>query len=151
MRVFICAVGAFGFTGMGDEGDAGGPEARVLLGAGNLLGEFGRKGPVHGRGMAAHLLEHAARHQRHDAAAAFGAALLAARPRRLHEAAGRLALATGKAVGRILDRFERGADLIPQMLEPGAGALLPRRAEGLGQVGLFRGLLVHDCHSSKLA
>ena len=44
---------------------------------------------------------------------------------------GALPSAAGQAVGLILDRLERGADLIAQMLEPEPGTLLPRRAEGL--------------------
>ena len=53
-----------------DQRDAGGPEARVLLGAGDFLAEFRRELAVHGRAMHADLLEHAAVHHRHHAAAA---------------------------------------------------------------------------------
>ena len=56
--------------GMGDEGDARGPEARVLIGAGDLRGELLGEGAMHRRGVAADLLEHAAGHQRHHPAAA---------------------------------------------------------------------------------
>ncbi len=129
--------------GMGDEGDAARPEARVLLGARNLLGEFRGKGAVHGRGVAADLLEHAAGHQRHDAAAALSPVLLGAGPRGLHEAAGGFARAAGKAFGLVLDPLERRANLVAQMLEPEAGTFFPRRAEGLRQICLFRCFLVH--------
>ena len=46
---------------MRDERDAGRPEARIVLGAGDLLAELGRELAVHGRGVDAGLLEHAAR------------------------------------------------------------------------------------------
>ena len=86
MRVFMCTAGTLGFHGMGDQRDAGGPEARVLLGAGHLLAELGRELAVHGRGVDADLLEDAAMHHRHDAAAALAVVAL---PRRALEAAGR--------------------------------------------------------------
>ena len=85
-------------------------------------------------------------HQRHDPAAAVSAAMVLAGPRGLHEAAGRLALAAGKPFGRVLDRLEARADQPLKLGEPGAGALFPRLAEGLGEAGLVGGFLVHDCH-----
>src|SRR3990172_12223765 len=116
--------------GMGDEGDAARPEAWVVLGARNLLGEFRGKSSVHGRGVAADLLEHAAGHQRHDAAAAVLAALLGAGPRGLHEAGGSFPRAAGKALGLVLYLFEACANLVAQMLEPEAGARVSRGAGG---------------------
>ena len=55
-----------------------GPEARVVGGAGNLLAEFRRELAEHGRDVDADLLEHAALHHRHDAAAARRAAVVGA-------------------------------------------------------------------------
>src|SRR3990172_9891440 len=129
--------------GMGDEGDAARPEAWVVLGARNLLGEFRGKSSVHGRGVAADLLEYAAGHQRHDASAAVLAALLGAGPTGLHEAASGVARAAGKAFGLVLNPLEACADIVAQMLEPEAGTFFPRRAEGPRQICLFRCFLVH--------
>ena len=136
---------------MGDEGDAARPEARVLVGARDLLGEFRREGAIDGRGVTADLLEYAAAHQRHCPAAAVIAVMILAGPGRLGEAARLLALAARKAVGSVLDCFEARADQPLQLLEPRSSARLAGRADGEGWLGLFRGLLVHDCHSSKLA
>ena len=55
---------------MRDQRDARGPEARIVVGAGNLLAEFRRELAVHGRAVHADLFEHAAVHHRHHAAAA---------------------------------------------------------------------------------
>ena len=55
---------------VGDQRDAGSPEARVVGGAGDVLAEFRRELAVHGRAVDADLLEHAAVHHRHHAAAA---------------------------------------------------------------------------------
>src|SRR5262245_61167936 len=109
---------------MRDERDAARPEARVLVGAGNLLGELRRESAVHGRGVTAGLLEHAAGHHRHDATASVAAGMIRAGPRLAHEAADLLLLATGKPFGFVLERLEARAEEIAQFLEPGAGALL---------------------------
>ncbi len=136
---------------MGDEGNAACPEARVLVGARDLLGEFRREGAIDGRSVAADLLEHAAMHERHDAAAAVGAAVVLARPGGPLEAAGLLPFAAGHAFGVILDSFEAGTNQPLKLGEPGARAILPGLAEGLGEVSFFGCLLVHHCHVSKLA
>ncbi len=60
-----------GVPRMRDQRDAGRPEARVFLGAGDLLAEFGREFAEHGRGVDADLLEDAAVHDRHGPAATF--------------------------------------------------------------------------------
>ena len=99
---------------MRDQRDAGGPEARIVVGAGNLLAEFRRELAVHGRAMHADLLEHAAVHHRHHAAAARRAGMIGALPRRAHEAAGR-AIGQRRARGqRVLERLERRADVVAQ-------------------------------------
>src|SRR5262249_49524352 len=88
----------------------------------NLLAEFGRELAEHGRAMHAHLLEHAAAHHRHDATAAGTAGMILALPGCALEAA-RSAVGEGGARGqRILQRFERRADVVAQPFEPGAGA-----------------------------
>ena len=73
---------------MRDHRDAGRPEARVLGRARDLAAELRREFAVHGRDVDADLLEHAAAHQRHDAAAAGRAAVVGARPGLAREAAG---------------------------------------------------------------
>ncbi len=55
---------------VGDQGDAAGPEAAVVFGAGNLLGEVGRELAVDGGDVDADLFEDPAAHDRHDTAAA---------------------------------------------------------------------------------
>ena len=65
---------------VGDQRDAGGPEARVFLGARNLPAELRRELAVDGRDMHADLFEDAAVHHRHDAAAARRAAVVGALP-----------------------------------------------------------------------
>src|SRR5690606_22133676 len=54
---------------MRDEGDAARPEARILVRAGYLLPHLLGEGAVDGRNVDADLLEDAASHDRHDAAA----------------------------------------------------------------------------------
>src|SRR6185312_10604494 len=83
----------------------------------------------------ADLLEDAAMHQRHGAAAA-----VLPRPRLAHEAAGGALLRPLRRIV-ILDRFEGGAEAVAQRLEPVGGALLPRLVVGncigghIGSVG----------------
>ncbi len=74
---------------MGDERDAGGPEARILVRAGDLAAELGRELAVHRRDVDADLLEDAPAHHRHDAAAARAAGMVLAVPGLALEAAGR--------------------------------------------------------------
>ena len=94
---------------MGDERNAGRPEARVVLGAGDLLAELRRELAMDGRGVNARLLEHAALDETHHAAAARSAAVILAVPRRAHEAAGRTIAC--RSVGRQirLELLEGGA------------------------------------------
>ena len=92
MRVFMCAAGTFGLTRMHDQRHAGRPEARVLVGAGDLAAELRRELAMHGRGVNAGLLEHAAVQQAHDAAAARRAGVV--RP------ASRACAGSGRAAGR---------------------------------------------------
>ncbi len=75
-----------GIVRVRDQRNAARPEARVLLGARHLLAELGRELAVDGRDVDADLLEDAAVHHRHGAAAALA---LVALPRRALEAAGR--------------------------------------------------------------
>ena len=90
---------------MRDDRDAGGPEPRILGGARNVLAQFGRELAVHGRDVNADLLEQAAVHQRHHAAATGRAGRVRPVPRRAHEAARGLAI---KLSSRgVLERLER--------------------------------------------
>ena len=99
-----------------DEADAGGEEARVLLGAGDRLGEFGTERAADGRDVDPDLLEHLAGHLPAHAAAAGFAARVGAVPRRVGEG--------GVGAGLALDRLERRADPVAQRFEPVARRLL---------------------------
>ncbi len=113
---------------MRDERDARGPEARVVIGAGDLLGELGREGAVDGGGMHADLLEDAAMHQAHGAAATVGARVIGALPGRALEAAGR---PIGKECGSwqvVLDPLEGRADVVAQPARTRRGPWLGGRA-----------------------
>ena len=109
---------------MRDQRNARGPEARVVVGAGNFLAEFRRELAVHGRDVHADLLEHAAVHHRHHAAAAGRAGVVGALPRRAHEAAGRAIGERRARRQRVLERLERRADVVAQPLEPGRARAL---------------------------
>ena len=73
---------------------------------------------MHGGDVDTHLLEDAAPHDRHRAATAAGAL-----PGLGLEAAG----AGTCGLRLVFDRLEGGADIVPQRLEPRAGAFLLRR------------------------
>ena len=75
-----------GVPRMGDDRDAAGPEARILVGAGNLATELRREGAVHGGNVDAGLLEDAAAQHAHLAAAAGRAGMVGALPRLQREA-----------------------------------------------------------------
>ena len=107
---------------MRDQRNAGGPEARILGGAGDFLAEFRRELAMHGRAMHADLLEHAPAHQRHHAAAARLAGMIGAGPGRAGEAAGGTVCERRARRQRVLDRLERCADVVAQAFEPGARA-----------------------------
>ena len=77
IRVFMWTAGTLRVLRMDDQRDAARPEARVLLGAGDLLAELGREFAVDGGDVDAGLLEDAAMHDGHDAAAAVAACLVA--------------------------------------------------------------------------
>ena len=89
MRVFMCTAGTLGFCGCAMSEMPEAQNSRVLLGARDLLAELGRELAEDGRGVDADLLEHAPRHQAHDAAAAGSARMIRALPGRALEAAGR--------------------------------------------------------------
>ena len=103
---------------VGDQRDAARPEARIFLGAGNILAELGRELAVDGGDVYADLLEDAAVHLRHDASAARDAAVVGTLPGRAHEAAGRLVAVLGGRRQLILDRLEGGGDAVAQFREP---------------------------------
>ena len=115
-----------------NQGDAGGPELRVFGRTGDLFGELGTESAVDGRGVHPDLLEYAAAHQTHPPAAAGGAAVVRSVPNLVVEAAGG---SVGMLLGRrelVLQLFEGGADLVPQLLKPGFGAPLPLAPGGAG-------------------
>jgi hypothetical protein len=99
-----------------DEADPGGEEARVLLCAGDGLGELFAETAADGRDVDPDLFEHLARHLAPDSAAAGLAARVAALPRRVGE--GRV------GAGFALDRLECGADSVAKRFEPVARGLL---------------------------
>ncbi len=102
---------------MGDQRNAGGPEARIGLGAGDLSAEFGRELAVYGRDMHAGLLEKPSMQHRHDAATAFAAIVARALPRRALEPAGP-GIGHRTGAGFILKPFEFGANVVAQRREP---------------------------------
>ena len=73
---------------MDDQRNAGGPEARIGLGARDLGAEFRREFAMDGGDMHAGLLEQPPMQHRHDAAAAIAAIVAGALPGRALEAAG---------------------------------------------------------------
>ena len=101
---------------MGDHRDAGGPEARVRLGAWNLRRKFGWKGAVNEGKMRAHLLEQAPAQHGHPAAAAGLAAWVGALPGLDCEPARRTIRANARKLA--LERLHRGYDPLLQSLEP---------------------------------
>ena len=111
---------------MRDQRNAGGPEARVVLRAVHLLAELFRERAMHGRDMNADLLENAASHDRHFAAA-FVFHAVAARPGRALEASGGLPGERACQFG--FDFLEFGADQVAKLAKPGRGA-------GLSLLGL---------------
>ncbi|MNJ45501.1 hypothetical protein D3C77_405990 [compost metagenome] len=106
-----------------DQADARGVEPRVVLGAGHVLGVVGRKGPVHGRAVDPDLLEQAAVHHAHDAAAALGPV-----PGRADEAAGLAGEQLGG--GGVLQGLQGSVNPVAQGLEPDAGALAALNHQG---------------------
>ncbi len=115
--------GHMGARRMGDQRHARRPEARVVLGAGDLLAELRRELAMHGGSVDAGLLEHATRDQAHLPAAS-AAARIGAGPRLAHEPARRLVAErrTGRQVR--LQPLERRAQVVAQRLEPSPRALL---------------------------
>lgn len=99
---------------MGDQGNPARPETRVLLGAGNLLAERVREFAENRRDVDPGLLENAAAHDRHDAAAAIplAAGFIGALPAFPRETARRRVLsAAGRGVF-VLQPLEGQADAV---------------------------------------
>ena len=135
---------------MGDHRNARGPEARIGFGAGDLLGEFRREGPVHGRGVRAHLFEHAPAQHRHPPAAAGRAGMIRAGPRRQFETAGFAGLFRKRPGAFPLQLLDHPDQAHLQRFEPGAGrrlAIFQRRGGiHLGSGGfLARGGKIRAC------
>ena len=139
MRVFMWPVGALGFVGCAMKDMPLAQKRGSSSAPGICLANSLGNSPMHGGGMAADLLEHAARHQGHHAAAA-----LFAGPWRAGEAAGGLALAAGRAFGRVLDGLEGRQHPVAQGLEPALRPILVGlEVIALTQAGLFVCLHVH--------
>jgi hypothetical protein len=103
---------------MSDQRNAGSPEARIFLGAGDFLAEFRREFAVYGRTVYADFLENAAVHHCRNAPAAGRAAMIGTLPGATDKAA---RLAIGKPGGlreRIFQAFKGSADIVAQRLEP---------------------------------
>src|SRR5579883_1573638 len=114
----------FRAPGMRDQRQAGGPEARIALGAFDLRCEFRRESPEHDRRMYARLFEQAAAQKGHAAAAARRAGMVGARPWLQFEPPGPGAVAAGRFV---LERLERGDEPALKLFEPFGGSVLARR------------------------
>ena len=107
---------------VGDQRNAGGEKTRIVGGAGNVLAEFRGEFAEHGRDVNADLLEHAAFHHRHDAAAARCAGMIGAVPGRALKAARRRDRQSGAPAGRASSSASKARDdLVAQGLEPGCG------------------------------
>src|SRR5688572_16960761 len=110
-----------------DQRDAAGPEGAAFSRAGDLLAELLAEAAEHRGDVDPDLLEHAALHHRHGAAAAVAAAGVGPLPGgALEPAGGQIAVTRrGKLV---LQPLEGGADPVAQLLEPRARlALMVRR------------------------
>src|SRR6185369_17819160 len=93
-----------------DEADSGREEARVLLSAGNALGEFRAELAADGRDVDPDLLEHPTGHLPAHAAASGLTGRVGTVPRRVDEG--------GLGAGLPLDLLEHGADAVAQGFEP---------------------------------
>jgi len=125
--------GDVGVPGVGDQRDAGGPEARVFLGALDTglerLGELAE----HGGGVDADLFENAASHHAHDAAAAGFAGRIGALPGRAGESSGRAERELHSRRQVVLDFFKCRADVVAEGFKPGAGTFLHLFELGFGR------------------
>src|SRR5262249_32729050 len=107
---------------MRDQRNAGGPEARIVGGAFDLLGELGTEASMHRAHMDADFLEEASAHQP-DFAPALVECEVAPSPGLFPDPPG---LAGIKRRGRlVLERLERRAELVAQAFEPFPGAGFP--------------------------
>src|SRR6185437_8153475 len=105
-----------------DHRDAGGPEARILLGAWHRLRKIRRELAVDGRDIDADLLEDAALHHTHHAATCLASVFVESLCRCTDESAGRSLRQLAGVF--LLDFFEGGAKPVAQCLEAFAGATL---------------------------
>ena len=121
---------------VGDQRDAGRPEARIVSRAGDLRAELGREFAVHGRDVDADLLEDAAVHDRHDAASARRAGVVGPLPRTANEAASRPLGERSVRRQVILQRFQFTTDLASNVRKPAFGAA-HQIGKGLARLGVF--------------
>src|SRR5690625_2514864 len=121
---------AFRRAHMGDKADAGRPEARIFGQPRDLAPRsqralrLGAELTIDGRDIDADLLEAAAAHDRHDAAALIAFALARASGLAPLETAGGQ-VGMGARGLFVFEGLEGGADPVLQLAEPGAGARLP--------------------------
>ncbi len=109
-------------AGVGDKGNAGCKETRILVGAWHVLAEFGREFTPDGRDIDANLLEYSATHHRHDTAAMECAVLVfASVPGCADKAASLGLVAQNRRItgyGLVFYCFIGSADPVAQCLEP---------------------------------
>ena len=106
---------------MRDDGYAARPEARIVGRTRDPVPELGRERAVHRREVDADLLEHAALHDRHLAAAPVAAVFRGPLPDGALEPAGR----SGASFVGVLERLEGGAEPVAEGPEPRRSAFLP--------------------------
>jgi hypothetical protein len=123
-----------------DQRNAGGPEPRIVGRARNLRAEFGGEFAMYGRAVHADLFKQPAAHDRHHPAAALGAGVVGALPRRAHEASGVARIERGGRL--VLKPLERRADVVAQRFEPVARPLLALLDQGYVQ---FSNLSFRHC------
>src|SRR5690606_9685724 len=127
---------------MGDQRDAGSPEGRILLGAGDLLAELGREFAMDRGCMDADLFEDAPVHEGHYPSPA---RTLVALPRGALKTSRR---ARGQGAAHfVLDLLEGSADAVAKLLEPGLGLRLlvfDRLRQAGGDIGTLHNPLPND-------
>ena len=130
MRVFMWTAGTCGFCGCAITEMPDAQKRGMRLGAGNLRAEFRGELAEDGGDVHAHLLEDAAVHDRHDAAAARHAGMVGPLPGGTDETAG-LAVAERRLRGQlVLHRFEGSADRVAQLCKPGGSLRLAGAQRG---------------------
>ncbi len=115
MRVFMCTAGTLGFCGWAMSEMPEAQNCGCSSAPGICLRNSGANSPMHGRGVHADLLEHAAVHHAHDAAAARRAGMIGPLPRRALEAPRGTVRQRGARRQIVLELLEGGADAVAQL------------------------------------